>query len=171
MMHGIPSGAASSWQGAACPSIHEHCQWAPQATEDDVILPIEPFSSRTMIASFLRHCNTMESPPNPGYLYGGPQPVDDIQDLQKEASMESLVELQGYLERLQFEATCLRLWSNGIQDQITEWPGCPAIWVGTSRDQKTIVQENFEQIFRSLLYPFVSRNRWGKVRTKDVLPP
>ena len=29
MMHGIPSGAASSWQGAACPPIHEHRQWAP----------------------------------------------------------------------------------------------------------------------------------------------
>ena len=39
MMHGIPSGAASSWQGAACPSIHERRQWAPQATESDVILP------------------------------------------------------------------------------------------------------------------------------------
>ena len=39
MMHGIPSGAASSWQGAACPPIHEHRQWAPPATENDVILP------------------------------------------------------------------------------------------------------------------------------------
>ena len=39
MMRGIQSGAASSWQCAACPPIHEHRQWAPQATENDVILP------------------------------------------------------------------------------------------------------------------------------------
>ena len=24
-----------------------------------------------------------------------------------------------------------------------EWPGCPEIWVGTSRDQKDSMQENF----------------------------
>ena len=72
------------------------------------------------IASFLRHSNTMESPPNPSYLHGCPQPADDIQHLSCEASMENLIELQRYAERLQFEATCLRLWSNGIQDQIME---------------------------------------------------
>ena len=27
--------------------------------------------------------------------------------------MENLIELQRYAERLQFEATCVRLWSNG----------------------------------------------------------
>ena len=32
----------------------------------------------------------MESPPNPSYLHGGPQPADDIQHLSREASMESL---------------------------------------------------------------------------------
>ena len=32
-----------------------------------------------------------------------------------------------------------------------EWPGCPAIWVGTSRDQKNFMQENFGLIFRTLL--------------------
>ena len=58
------------------------------------------------IASFLRHCSTMESPPNPSYLHGGPQPADDILDLNREASMENLIELQRYAERLQFEATC-----------------------------------------------------------------
>ena len=135
MMHGIPSGAASSWQGAACPSIHEHRQWAPQATENDVILPNPGHKvdaniwhlnirERALLpgpmASFLRHCNTMESPPNPSYLSGCPQPMDDIQDLRKETSMENLVKLQCYLERFQFETTCLRLWSNGIHDQITD---------------------------------------------------
>ena len=32
-----------------------------------------------------------------------------------------------------------------------EWPGCPAIWVGTSRDRKTFMQENSGLIFRSLI--------------------
>ena len=31
-----------------------------------------------------------------------------------------------------------------------EWPGCPAIWVGTSWDQKNFMQENFGLIFGSL---------------------
>ena len=53
-------------------------------------------------------------------LHGGPQPADDIQHLSREASMENLQELQRYAERLQFEATCVRLWANGIQDQIME---------------------------------------------------
>ena len=115
--------------------IHEHRQWAPQATENDVTLPnpglvaglglmrlniIERALRPGPMASFLRDVNTMENPPNPSYLHGGPPPVDDIQDLRKEASVENLVELQRYLERLQFEATCLRLWSNGIQDQIMD---------------------------------------------------
>ena len=42
------------------------------------------------IASFLRHCNAMESLPIPSYLNGGPQPADDIQHLNREASMENL---------------------------------------------------------------------------------
>ena len=76
MMHGIPSGAANSWQGAACPPIHEHRQWAPQATEDDVILPNSGYRVDANIwhlnimdralrpgpmASFLRHCNSEPS--------------------------------------------------------------------------------------------------------------
>ena len=56
----------------------------------------------------------------PSYLHGGPQPADDIQHLSREASMGNLIEIQRYAERLQFEATCLQLWSNGIQDQIME---------------------------------------------------
>ena len=62
----------------------------------------------------------MDSPPIPSYLRGGPQPADDIVQLSREASMENLRELQRYAERLQFEATCVRLWSNGIQDQIMD---------------------------------------------------
>ena len=33
------------------------------------------------------------------------------------------------------------------------WPGCPAIWVGTSRDEKNFMQENFGLTF------FVSREK------------
>ena len=66
------------------------------------------------------HCKTMESPPIPSYVRGGPQPADDIVQLSREISMENLRELQKYAERLQLEATCVRLWSNGIQDQIMD---------------------------------------------------
>ena len=72
------------------------------------------------MASFIRHVNTMESPDNPSYLLSGPQPVKDIGELPREASFENLAELQCYLEQLQFEATTLRLCSNGIQDQIMD---------------------------------------------------
>ena len=99
MMHGIPSGASSSWQGG-CPLIHEHREWAPPVAQNDVIIPNPGYRESALrpgpIASFLHHSNTMESPPNPSYLHGGPQPADDIQHLSREASMESLIELQRY---------------------------------------------------------------------------
>ena len=74
------------------------------------------------LASFLRHCNTMESPYYPTYSKGGAsQPADDIGNLDhRHASMENLRELQKYSEKLQFEATCCRLWSEGIQTQIMD---------------------------------------------------
>ena len=34
----------------------------------------------------------------------------------------------------------------------TEWPGCPGIWVGTSRIWKNFMQENFGLIFRALQF-------------------
>ena len=70
------------------------------------------------LASFLRHCNTMDSPYVPSYGRGGPQPADDITHLGRHASVENIRELQKYSEKLQYEATCCRLWSEGIQDQI-----------------------------------------------------
>ena len=136
MMHGLSRGASSSWQGG-CPPIDEHQEWSPPVTQQHVILPesriqdrgqhLAPRHQRECSSSrshplhlFLRHCNTMDSPPIPTYLRGGPQPADDIVDLSREASMENLRELQRYAERLQFEATCVRLWANGIQDQIMD---------------------------------------------------
>ena len=66
----------------------------------------------------------MDSPYLPSYSRGGAQaaqPADDITQLERRrASMENLRELQKYSEKLQFEATCCRLWSEGIQDQIMD---------------------------------------------------
>ena len=39
MMRGIPSGAASSWQGSACPPIREHRPRTPPAMQEEAILP------------------------------------------------------------------------------------------------------------------------------------
>ena len=71
--------------------------------------------------SFLRHCNTMESPYSPTYSKrGASQPADDIGDLNRNTSIENLRELQKYSEKLHFEATCCRLWSEGIHTQIMD---------------------------------------------------
>ena len=74
------------------------------------------------LASFLRHCNTMESPYYPTYSKSGAtQPADDINNFDhRHASMENLRDLQKYSEKLHFEATCCRLWSEGIQTQIMD---------------------------------------------------
>ena len=51
---------------------------------------------------------------------GSSLPADDIVYLSREVSMENLQHLQRYSEKLQFEATCVRLWANGIHDQIMD---------------------------------------------------
>ena len=77
---------------------------------------------RGPLASFIRHCATMESPYYPTYSKRGAlQPTDDIGNLEyRHASMENLRELQKYSEKLHFEATCCCLWSEGIQTQIMD---------------------------------------------------
>ena len=73
------------------------------------------------LASFLRQCNTMESPYYPTYSKrGASQPADDIGDLNRNTSIENLRELQKYSEKLHFETTCCRLWSEGIHTQIMD---------------------------------------------------
>ena len=74
------------------------------------------------LASFIRHCATMESPYHATYSKRSvTQPVDDIGNLEyRHASMESLRDLQKYSEKLQYEATCCRPWSEGIQTQIMD---------------------------------------------------
>ena len=81
------------------------------------------------IASFLRHCNTMDSPYIPSYGRGGSQPADDIVYLDRNVSMENLRELQKYSEKLQFEATCCRQWANGILDQIMDEQEKVQTWI------------------------------------------
>ena len=73
------------------------------------------------LASFLRHCNTMDSPYFPTYSKGNAsQPADEIGNLDRHTSMENLRELQKYSKKLHFESTCCRLWSEGIQTQIMD---------------------------------------------------
>ena len=74
------------------------------------------------LASFIRHCATMESPYYPTYSKSRAlQPADDIGNLEhRHASVENFRELQKYSEKLHFEASCCRLWSEGIQTQIMD---------------------------------------------------
>ena len=87
------------------------------------------------LASFLRHCNTMDSPYIPSYGRGGSQPADDIVDLDRNVSIESLRELQKNSEKLQFEATCCRLWAYGIQDQIMDEQEKVQNWIAGMTDE------------------------------------
>ena len=77
----------------------------------------------------------MDSPYVPSYGRGGPQPADDITHLVRHAPMENLRELQKYSEKLQFEATCCRLWSEGIQDQIMDEQERVQPWIAGMTDE------------------------------------
>ena len=151
MMHGVSRTAASSMQGG-CPTIAEHQAYVPpmQQQQQHVILPNPGYKIEAnlwnldvqvqarypgFLASFLRHCNTMDSPCFPTYGKGGTQPADDISNLDRNASMESLRELQKYSEKLQFEATCCRLWANGIQDQIMDEQEKVQTWISGMTDE------------------------------------
>ena len=89
MMHGVSRPPASSWQGS-CPTIAEHQEFIPpmqSSTQPYVILPNPGYKIEANVwnhnvqrsardpgplASFLRHCNTMESPYFPTYSKRGP---------------------------------------------------------------------------------------------------
>ena len=101
MMHGSSRGASSSWQGG-CPTIAEHQERYPPVQSQRVIWPnpghkieanlwrlnVQESARRPgPLASFLRHCNTMDSPYTPSYGRGGSQPADDIVYLDRNASM------------------------------------------------------------------------------------
>ena len=85
--------------------------------------------------SFERHCNTTGSPYVPTYGKGSLQPADDIGNLDRHASMENLKELQKYSEKLQFEATCCRLWADGIQEQIMDEQEKVQTWISGMTDE------------------------------------
>ena len=78
--------------------------------------------SPSPLSTFIRHCNTMQSPHYPSYgRQGVPQPAESISDLNRStASIENLRELQKYSEKLAYESTCCRLWAQGIQTQIQD---------------------------------------------------
>ena len=149
MMHGM--APASSLHGG-CPPIQENqpCDlpgplpgMAPM--QYDVILPNPdfpipanlwdlniPFCAHmpSPLSTFIRHCNTMQSPHYPSYgRQGAPQPVESITDLNRStASIENLRELQKYSEKLAYESTCCRLWADGIlthikdeQEKVYKW--------------------------------------------------
>ena len=149
MMHGPSKAAASSWQGG-CPTIAEHQEWNPPVPSQHVIWPNPGYKIEANLwhlnvperanrpgplASFLRHCNAMDSPYIPSYGRGGSQPVDDIVYLDRNASMENLRELQKYSEKLQFEATCCRLWANGILAQIMDEQEKVQTWIAGMTDE------------------------------------
>ena len=142
MMHG-PSMAAGPLHGG-CPPVAENQDWTPPAPPQHVIWPNPGYRIEANLwnlnipesaivpeplASFLRRCNTMESPYIPSYGRGRSLPKDDIVWLDRNASMENLRELQKYSEKLQFEATCCRLWANGILDQIMDEQEKVQTWI------------------------------------------
>ena len=153
MMHGVSRPPASSWQGG-CPTIAEHQEFVPpmqSSMQPEVILPNPGYKIAVNLwnldiqtnarfpgplASFLRHCSTMDSPYLPSYSKGGAQPADDITHLERRhASMEKLREFQKYSEKLQFEATCCRLWSEGIQEQIMDEQERVQSWIAGMTDE------------------------------------
>ena len=154
MMHGLARPPMSSYQGG-CPIIAEHQEFQPpmqpsmqSSMQGDVIVPNPgcklpanlwdldiPKVAREPgpLASFIRHCATMESPYYPTYSKTGvTQPADDIGNLEyRRASMENLKDLQKYSEKLQYEATCCRLWSEGIQTQIVDEQEKVQSWISS----------------------------------------
>ena len=143
MMHGMPMAPASSVHGG-CPSIAEHqeftpCMPSPEMTmmQREVITPNPGYKipanlwdlniahcahAPSPLATFIRQCNTMESPYYPTYSKQGVSaPADSMSDLNHgTSSIENLKELQKYSEKLANESTCCRLWANGIQTHITD---------------------------------------------------
>ena len=93
--------------------------------------------SPSPLSTFIRHCNTMESP-SPHYptyaKQGVPSPVEEIMDLNyATSSIENLRELQKYSEKLTYESTCCRLWADGIQTHIKDEQDRVQMWIAGMR--------------------------------------
>ena len=144
MMHGMPMAPASSAHGG-CPPIAEHQEFTPcmpppgmDMMQHEVIVPNPGYKipsnlwdlniaqcvhAPSPLATFIRHCNTMESPSYPTHSKKGTSaPVDGISDRPQSQHIlhgESR-ELQKYSEKLAYESTCCRLWAEGIQTEIAD---------------------------------------------------
>ena len=143
---------ASSVHGG-CPPIADHQEFAPcmpppgmTMMQHDIIVPNPGYKiaanvwdlniaqcvhAPSPLSTFLRHCNTMESPHYPTYSKKGTSaPADDIADLNRSSSsIENLRELQKYSEKLTYESTCCRLWAEGIQTQIMDEQEKVQAWI------------------------------------------
>ena len=132
MMHGISMAPASSLHGG-CPPIAENQEYSqPMAPPGMVMMQREvitpspdypipanlwdlniPHCARapSPLSTFIRHCNTMQSPHFPTYSKQGvSEPVAEISDLNRStSSIKNLRELQKYSEKLSYESTCCRL--------------------------------------------------------------
>ena len=143
MMHGISMAPASSLHGGCLP-IQENQEYS-QSSAPPGMVPVQreaitpnpgypipanlwdlniPYCAQapSPLSTFIRHCNTMQSPRYPTYSKQGVrEPATDITDLNRStSSIENLRELQKYSEKLAYESLCCRLWAEGIQTQIKD---------------------------------------------------
>ena len=169
MMHGISMAPASSIHGG-CPPIQENQEYGHSSVpptmvpmQREVITPNPdyptpsnlwdlniPYCARapSPLSTFIRHCNTMQSPHFPTYSKQGvSQPVDDITDLNRStSSIENLRELQKYSEKLSCESTCCRLWAEGIQTQIKDEQEKVHKWIeGMTEDLLRAKRQSYAQ--------------------------
>ena len=169
-MHGISMAPASSLHGG-CPPIAENQEYSQPSMappgmvmmQREVITPNPdypipanlwdlniPHCARapSPLSTFIRHCNTMQSPHFPTYSKQGVQePVADISDLNRStSSIENLRELQKYSEKLSYESTCCRLWAEGIQTQIKDEQERVHKWIeGMTEDLLRSKRQQFAQ--------------------------
>ena len=109
-----------------------------------------PYCARapSPLSTFIRHCNTMQSPHYPTYsMQRVSEPVADITDLNRStSSIENLRELQKYSEKLSYESTCCRLWAEGIQTQIKDEQERVHKWIeGMTEDLLRAKRQSYAQ--------------------------
>ena len=127
MMHGSSMAASSSWQGG-CPPIAEHQEWYPPVPQQHVKFRIQDTRLRPTFGTLMsKRVLAVQGPLHPSCVIAVLWTVN--------ASMENLRELQRYSEKLQFEATCVRLWADGIQDQIMDEQEKVQSWIAGVTDE------------------------------------
>ena len=169
MMHGISMAPASSLHGG-CPPIQENQEYSQSSAppgmvpmQREVITPNPDYpipanlwdlnipycaQAPSPLSTFIRHCNTMQSPHYPTYSKQGVrEPAAAITDLNRStSSIENLRELQKYSEKLSYESTCCRLWAEGIQTQIKDEQERVHQWIeGMTEDLLRAKRNSFAQ--------------------------